>query len=207
MVNLQQVQAINQTNDVNLQQMQQSSQVFAEPGLSVQVGGQQGYEPQEAGAPVDQVVRQQVQSQQQIERQQKQQQVRQQQQARQQQEQVRQQQIRQQQAQQQQQLQSLKRQEQQLREQIQKSQQQAQQQAQGSEESSPSMFSKYFIQTCFIVALVAGLVLYYLNQKGYLGKTSSRAAPPARLVRTSPRAAPSVTGGNLNNMFKYLFNN
>jgi len=72
------------------------------------------------------------------------------------------------------------------------------------------MFSKYFVQTCFIIAVVAGLVLYFLNQKGYLGKSSSRVPPPTRVVKPSvrgPAGAPSVTGGNLNNMFRYLFNN
>jgi hypothetical protein len=208
MVNLQQVQAINQTNGVNMPQMQQSSQVFAEPGISNQIGGQQGYEPSEAGAPVDQVVKQQVQSQQQIEKQQQQQQ-----QVRQRKQQQQQQQTQQQDQQQAQlqnlkrQEQNLKRQEQQLKEQIQRSQQQAHQQVQSGESEKTSMFSKYFVQTCFIIALVAGVVLYFLNEKGYLGKSSIQSVPP-RGPRVEVRpSAPTSTGGNLNNMFRYLFNN
>ena len=45
MVNQQQVQAINETNQINLQQMHQSGQVFSEPGLIDRVSGQVGYEP------------------------------------------------------------------------------------------------------------------------------------------------------------------
>lgn len=203
MVNHQRVQAINQTNNINLNQMQQASQVYAEPGLSDKVGGQQGYEPGDKGAPVNQVVQQQVQSQQQIEKrqalQEKKQQDLQKRQVREQQ--ARAQQARAQQASQQNQLQRLRQQEQQLREQIQKTQQQTQQQVQSTEPKS-TMFSKYFIQTCFIIAVVAGIVLFYLNKKGLLGK--SEAPVPIRAAR--PTTIPAATGGNINQMFKYLFN-
>ena len=112
------------------------------------------------------------------------------------------QQARQQQARQQQQLQQLRKQEQQLKEQIQRSQQQSQQQ-QASSEGGSSNFSKYFVQTCFVIAVVAGLILYFLNQKGMLGKPQAPA--PVRAPRVNQ--APGATGGNINQMFKYLFNN
>lgn len=198
MVNQQQVQAINQTNGINLQQMQQSSQLFSEPGLSDKIGGQQGYEPSEQGAPVDQVVKQTVQSQQQIEKKQEIQQKRQQIQEKQMREQQAKRQQAQQQLQQRQQLEQLRQQEQQLKEQIQRSQQQAQQQ---SPESSTD-YSKYFIQTCFVIAVVAGLILYFLNSKGMLGKSK----PPVPVRAPRPPQVPTATGGNINQMFKYLFN-
>ena len=63
MVNHQQAQAINQTNNVNIQQLQQSAQVFVEPGLQGNTG-QVGYEPPEQGAPVSQVEEQHAQAEQ-----------------------------------------------------------------------------------------------------------------------------------------------
>ena len=205
MVQHQEVQAINQTNHVNLQQMQQSAQVYSSPGINDFVGGQQGYVPSEQGAPVDTVVKQQVQSQQQIEAKQQIEGKKQQIEAKQQRDQQAQQAQRTQQAQQAKQLQQLKQQEQQLKRQIQQAQQQAQ--PHQVEPQKQSKYSTYFIQTCFVIALVAGVILYYLNQKGFLGISRKPAAPIRVSNPTIAVPAEGVTGGNLNNMFKYLFNN
>jgi len=207
MVNHQQIQAINQTNGIDLQNMQQSSQVFNEPGISDNLVNQTGYEPTEVGAPVDTVIKQQVQSQQKIEQKQKQQVQQQQKQQQQQQHKQMQQNIQQQQQKKHNELQKLRDQQKRLQQQIARSKQQYQQQDQSGEENKQSMFSKYFVQTCFIIALIAGVVLYYLNQNGYLGKSSKPTPNNVKLSSNALNAAPRTTGGNLNNMFKYLFNN
>ena len=205
MVKQSNTQAINSTNSVNLNSIQANSHVYAEPGIADKML-QAGYVPQSAGAPIGQDTVQikenkKVQNEEEVKKKiKKQKEIREQQRIqRQQQEQV----LREQKSQEAK-LRSLKDQEKNLKNQMR--QQPSQQQGQQQVIQSNTDYSKYYSQACMILALVAGFVLYYLNKNGYFGKNTP-AAPirPGTVSGNQAAEMASSVGGNLNQMFKYLF--
>jgi hypothetical protein len=231
--------AIESTNVIDQNQIASINKQFSEPGLQENLE-QAGYSESGPGSPLDQSVQQAQQQQQQQQQQQptkrdiqrkqqqesaerQQQQVKKQQQqlqklqqAKQKQEIQQKQQIKQQQMHQQRVNQLLEKQKQ-LQEEINQHKEIApvngNVESDSSEDSGLLKVLKEYSTVCIIVALVVGVALYYLNEKGFFKskKGVKGSSPSQNTFREVPTPANNRqlynrSGGNVPEMFKYLFN-